>query len=224
MLAKHQLRKTIILFGSMALVPIAAHVVTNVDSIGSPWPAYSKLGSPWYEYHGGVWKDGAAYGIDGAGRSESKLTYMFNFLIGHHGIFSLSPIFLLLFWPLLSLFGCRIRSPKNCVANVGDKHMFQSEIGQDRLLFTLAWGNLVLFLVVFCFYIVFTSNYGGVASGPRWFFWLTPLFLISTIPIADQLGGSVVGRHLSYCLLAISVFSANYGSSNPWRTRGYMIF
>ena len=50
----------------------------------------------WYEYPGTYWKDGNRQGVD---RGEpSKTTYLMNLTVGHHGLFSITPI-----WALLPL-------------------------------------------------------------------------------------------------------------------------
>jgi len=71
--------------------------------------------------------------------------------------------------------------------------------------------------IVIGFYIVTTNNYGGWTSGPRWLMWLTPLWLLTMLPVADRLAGSRVGRAVGYALLAVSVVSASYPAVNPWR-------
>ena len=60
-------------------------------------------------------------------------------------------------------------------------------------------------------------NYGGYTSGPRWLFWLTPLFLLALAPAADALGKTSIGRGIAYLCLGASAFSATYPWANPWR-------
>jgi Zn-dependent protease with chaperone function len=80
-------------------------------------------------------------------------------------------------------------------------------------------NNLAIFAtaVVIAFYVWNSNNYGGWTSGPRWFFWLTPLFLLAMLPVADWLARCRAGRGLAYLFLAVSVFSAAYPVWNPWR-------
>ena len=42
--------------------------------------------------------------------------------------------------------------------------------------------TLAVSVVVVGFYVVRTNNYGGNTSGPRWLFWLTPLWLLAIPP------------------------------------------
>jgi hypothetical protein len=81
----------------------------------------------------------------------------------------------------------------------------------------LAGLTLALTVIVFSFYIVRTNDYGGVSSGPRWFIWLTPLWLLTMLPEADRWAAYRWRRGLAYLLLSISIGSAMYALENPWR-------
>lgn len=74
-----------------------------------------------------------------------------------------------------------------------------------------------LTVVVISFYVWQTNNYGGWTCGPRWLMWLTPLWLLTLVPVADRLAACRKGRALGYVLLAVSVLSASYPVVNPWR-------
>jgi hypothetical protein len=156
---------------------------------------YAKFGGPWYEYEGSHWakrhQDPRPEGIDFI--DEPKPVYAFNFLVGHHGLFSLTPI-----W-LLALGGMAFRLPGPLAAS-----------RLHRL------TPLVLAVVV-AFYIWRTNNYGGWSSGPRWLFWLTPLLLLALVPAADRLAASRLGRGVAYLCLGASAFSAAFPWNNPWR-------
>ena len=135
-----------------------------------------------------------AAGVDRGERS--RLVYATHTLVGHHGVFSLTPI-----W-ILSVIGCLVLTR-----------------GTDR-----GWrllGALVLALTIVClaFYIsrpLFDRNYGGVSCGFRWMFWLIPLWLLGLVPAVNSLMRSTWGVVLALCLLAVSVFSATYAAWNPW--------
>ena len=79
--------------------------------------------------------------------------------------------------------------------------------------------TLVVSVVVFVFYLTRTQsyNYGGNTSGPRWLFWLIPLWVLAMPPAADRLAGSTAGRVACAVLLGASVFAAFYPAWNPWR-------
>src|SRR5262249_11153241 len=42
--------RTIVAFLPAMAVPIAGQIVLNFISLGEVWPAYSKVGGPWYQY------------------------------------------------------------------------------------------------------------------------------------------------------------------------------
>jgi hypothetical protein len=83
----------------------------------------------------------------------------------------------------------------------------------------LAASIALLTLVVLAFYFsrpLIDRNYGGVTSGLRWLFWLIPLWLLALVPAADAVADSRWGRVIAIACFAISVFSANYATLNPW--------
>lgn len=47
--------------------------------------------------------------------------------------------------------------------------------------------------------------------------WLTPLMLVAMLAIADRFAERRWGRWLACACLAVSIFSMNYWSWNPWR-------
>jgi hypothetical protein len=187
-----------------AAVPVAAFLLTNYLAIGRFVPAYGEFGGPWYNYAGSYWQQGAPMGIDAAGDQESKLEYAIHLLIGHHGLFSLTPVF---FLALLSERPGSVPSTEPASAD---------QTSRDKALGTILAGTWFLTLVVFSFYLIKTSNYGGGTSGPRWLFWLTPLLLLSALPTADALSQQRWTRWLGYLLLAVSIFSVQFSATRPW--------
>jgi hypothetical protein len=117
--------------------------------------------------------------------------------VGHHGIFSLTPV-----WAL-SVLGLAIWLAKG---TAGERQ--------------LAGGIALVSLIVLVFYIGLRPqndrNYGGMTSGLRWAFWMAPLWLIAMIPAADRLTRSRNAMALGLTLLAFSVMSASYPAWNPW--------
>lgn len=148
----------------------------------------------WYEFPGSYWSGGELQGVDRG--EESVAVYAFHCLIGHHGIFSLTPI-----W-LLSVAGLMI-----------------SLVGRDRDWRSLAGAILLLSLVVLGFYLSrpqIDRNYGGVTCCLRWLLWLAPLWLVAMLPAADWMSKSPRACWTSVALLAVSVFSATYSAMNPF--------
>ena len=117
-------------------------------------------------------------------------------LLGHHGICSLTPIWLFSFAGLIALpFAGR---------------------------FQLQWLGVMglgLTVVVFTFYLMrpeIDRNYGGVTSGLRWMFWLIPIWLVAMVPVVDTLAKKTPGKFFCLGLLLLSIVSAMYSIQNPW--------
>lgn len=147
----------------------------------------------WYDYPGSYWKT-ARQGVDKG--EPSRMRYALHSLIGHRGLFSLTPIWLLAVVGGLMLVG-RAENPW-------------------RLFAVMVLG---LSFVCLAFYISrpeIDRNYGGVCCGFRWMFWFTPLWLLCMLPAVEWLLSSKAGRALAVVLLLVSVFSATYAATNPW--------
>jgi hypothetical protein len=202
---------TVIYFLPAMLVPIAAFFACNHAALGSFLPAYTEFGGPWYNFEGSHWAKvgtSAAKGIDF--NQEPTSVYAFHLLFGHHGWFSLTPVWLVAF---AGLVGLGIRS----AADVRKMFGKPADTGWTPAVF--AAMTLVVSATVFAFYLTRTQsyNYGGFTSGPRWLFWLIPLWVIAIVPAADRLAGSRMGRWMCAILLAFSVLSVFYPAANPWR-------
>ncbi|GIW82038.1 MAG: hypothetical protein KatS3mg105_3845 [Gemmatales bacterium] len=190
--------RTLKYFVPAALIPAIAFFVTNYLAIGEWKPAYAFFNTPWYQYEGSHWKpDPAKTGIDFL--EEPKTVYAFHLLFGHHGLFSLTPVFLLSLGGLFLLLKTGQPAGTNAIPR------------------SFALLTALLLVVVVGFYIWRTNNYGGWTCGPRWLMWLTPFLLISLIPAADKLSACRWGRTLAYLCLGVSIVSATYPSVNPWR-------
>ena len=174
----------------------------------------------WYDYPGSYWTPKKLAGID---RGEpSPLVYAINVLIGHHGLFSLTPL-----W-LLSVAGCvmwltKASGGRKPTEAAGLRGRFLSGLTptarQDATRQTLALATLLITAVVLAFYLTrpqIDRNYGGGTCCLRWLIWLTPLWLLTLLPAADWLSCSWWGRAVLLVLLAVSVFSAHYANDNPW--------
>jgi hypothetical protein len=155
----------------------------------------------WYDYPNTHWDRATVTGLD---RGEaSPLVYALHCLVGHHGIFSLTPI-----W-LLSVAGCAIWLR-------GKGRLDWRALDMPQL---LAITTAIITVVVVGFYLTrpqMDRNYGGGTCCLRWLVWLTPLWLLTLLPAADRLSPSRLGRGAALMLLAVSVFSAHYAADNPW--------
>ncbi len=207
-------RQTLLFFLLPVALFAAGFFYTNYAAVGQMKPAYDEFGSPWYEYEGSHWKKPppgfTKTGIDWAGYHESRAMYVFNLLIGHHGLFSLTPLWLLAIMPMV---GGLLFLGKNW------RQTRQPKSGNDPagLPWFVAPLTLILTVTVVGFYIFKSDNYGGFTNGLRWLMWLTPLWLLCLLPAADWLSTSRWGRGLGYLCLALSVLSANYSPWNSWR-------
>jgi hypothetical protein len=204
LLLLHAPRPTLLCFVPAALLPIALFFLTNYWALGSWWPVYSEFGGPWYQFDGSHWQPDPhkkKLGIDWAREYESRATYALHFLVGHHGLFSLTPI-----W-LLSLFSAL------CASVTSLRRLAREDL---QLTLTRRMTTLLVIVVV-GFYLWRSDNYGGWTCGPRWLMWLTPFLLLSLLPVADRLASSRSGKTLAYACLAVAVFSASYAPLNPWR-------
>jgi len=157
----------------------------------------------WYDYdvngRPSYWLPGSARGVDLG--EPSRLQYFIHMTVGHHGIFSLTPI-----W-IFSLLGIAVawRDP-------------------EPIWRQLAYMLLTLTFVLLVFYTMrplADRNYGGVASGFRWFFWLTPLFLLMLIPAWRIIRKSMLLIWLWGICLAISIYSGLHAFLNPWQHPWY---
>jgi MFS family permease len=200
-------RQTLLAFVPAAALPVAGLFATNYAAMGRLTLAYSEFGGPWYNYANSFWLGPS--GIDRASEYETKWDYALHTLVGHHGLSSLTPIF------ILSIVGIALaltrKTTKDAVAE-------GAPVAAQMELRTLALLTAVVSGVVIAFYLWKTSNYGGRTGGPRWFFWLTPLLLIAMLPPVDWMARSRTGRVVACFLLAVSAISAAYPAAKPWTT------
>jgi hypothetical protein len=170
------------------------------DSLRPPYMHRSQTdpADNWYDYtfvRDGKPRESYWRNPQGIDRGEpSPAMYALHATVGHHGIFSLTPIWLLSIWGLALM----ARDPR--------------------------WRGLALLiasvsLVCLAFYLSRSQgdrNYGGMTSGFRWMFWFAPLWLVALLPAADRLATSRIGRGFALVLLALSTMSASYPTWNPW--------
>ncbi|MEL7496802.1 MAG: hypothetical protein AAFN77_04285 [Planctomycetota bacterium] len=155
----------------------------------------------WYDYPNSYWSktnDAKKSEVD---RGQASIeVYAFHLFFGHHGIFSLTPIWLLAFAGMVALAG-----------GIKLAGRFQMK--------WLGWMALAITAAVILFYLrrpEMDRNYGGVTSGLRWVFWLAPIWLACMLPVVDWLASSKWGKAVCYVLLLASILSAGYSADNPW--------
>lgn len=205
-LLRHAPQPTLRGFVPGVVMVAAAFFATN-------WAAHQSLRPPymhrsetdpndnWYHYSytvNGQTRQSYWLNRQGIDRGEpTKSRYALHALIGHHGIFSLTPIWLL---------------------SVAGMLMWLRSSASWRREIAILVGIVSIVCVVF-----FTGmrpqddrNYGGMTSGFRWMFWCAPLWLVTMLPAADRLARSTAGLAFAAVLLTFSVISASYPTWNPW--------
>jgi hypothetical protein len=184
-------RETMLAFAPGVAVVAIAFFATNWIAHGSLNPPY---GHPsWYDYPGSHWNNRTGIDVGEA----SKATYALHALVGHHGVFSLTSV-----W-ILSMVG-----------------IVMWLLHGDRTRHELAAIAAAITLMCLVFYIGFRPqtdrNYGGMTSGFRWMFWCDPLWLVVMLPAVDRLARSTAGMAVAALMLTFSVLSASYPTWNPW--------
>ena len=188
------------------LLVVVAFFATNYAAHDCLTPPYMHKGSEdsandWYAYTysiDGVERESYWQNRQGIDRGEpSRAAYALHTLVGHHGVFSLTPIWLL--------------------SMVGLVLWYRQGEANRRI---LAMGILGLTLIVLVFYVGLRPqedrNYGGMCSGLRWMFWFAPLWLIGMLPALDWCAKSRTWRFVALLLLMFSALSVSYPTWNPW--------
>lgn len=198
--------KTITLGLIAGLIPAAAAVYTNYRVMGNwedalkPIPTrFEEEGGPYF-YPGSYWHENAFWGgptgIDA--QDEPKDVYLAHLLIGHHGFFLLTPIFLI---SLLGIFA----------------HWFRRD---ERARPLLALLVLLISAAVVAIYTKRTGNYGGGCQGARWLFWLIPLWLMMLPAGVRILSRARLGRALCILLMGVSLVSVYWALPQVDGTNG----
>ncbi|MBN1489229.1 MAG: hypothetical protein JXA69_04870 [Phycisphaerae bacterium] len=177
--------RTLRIFLPAAIIPIAAFFIANKLCIGR-WTPFQWTHPAHYDPY---WIKPS--GIDGL--SEPWHIYLFHMTFGHHGFFSLTPIF------LISLVGI--------VRHLRDR---------ASTLRGFAASTLVASTAVVTFYAIKSNNYAGTCQGLRWLFWLTPMWLLMLPAGIGWLSHRVTGRAIAIAFLTISTFSMAYAMRMPW--------
>ena len=129
--------------------------------------------------------------------NEPVWVYSFHSLIGHHGLFSMTPLFLLSipgFWVMWRRRGNSL--DERCVSLL------------------LAWVTVMTVVI----YIRFgPSNYGGKATGMRWFIVLTPLLWYAAVRYVDEHFKRWVVRWGFRFFVLVGIIHATLALSMPFR-------
>ena len=205
------------LFAGLPMVLIVGTVAVGTNYLAHrtvlPPYAYRTTGQDWkqgnwyvYDYQVGsrviasYWKNDAN-SLQNRSRIDrgevNRKTYILHSLIGHHGLFSLTPMWLLSMAGVMAMLVRRVTPSLRALGLV----IILASVGCASFYFSLGTE---------------ARNYGGMTSGPRWFFWLIPLWLVALIPATDWSALYRWRRNLVVVLLFFSVLSASYPTWNPW--------
>lgn len=188
-------RPTALYFLPAAAVPILIFFATQYAAFGQFRPVYEEFGTESYEYEGSYWV--TPLEMDWFNKHpESNAKYLFHMTLGHHGIVSLTPIF------LFSLYGAT-----RLIAN---RHREVPKL--------IGWMTLALTIALVAFYTwnPKARNYGGSTQGLRWLFWLIPFWLYA-LPRGVEAGQHRAAvRWACVAALGVSVMSVGYALRTPW--------
>jgi hypothetical protein len=196
-------RQTLLYFVPGALVPFAAFMAAQYAVFGEFKLAYEAFGTDEYLFEGSLWKtplDLDAFNL----HPEAYATYFFHMTLGHHGVFSLTPIFLF--------------SALGAARLLGGGGWFPVPSAKGSPMMAIAWLTTVLTAVLLAFYTwnPKARNYGGSTQGLRWLFWLIPFWLL-LLPKGVEWGQTRSWfRWSALFALGISVMSVGYAMRNPW--------
>ena len=194
-------RQTLIAGVPMAVLVVAAFFATNYIAHQTFLPAYSQR--DWYFFEGYEKYDVIinSYWLNPQGPDigePDRAVYALHTTVGHHGILSLTPV-----W-LLAIFGSVIMLLKP----------------QEKTMRHFALMTIVMTLVCVAFYIVAMEqpnrNYGGMTCGHRWTFWLIPFWTLCLMPMLDRMSKHRALRGFALILLLVSAMSVSYPLWNPW--------
>ena len=213
-------RTTLLAAAPGIAVVVAAAIGTNYMAHGTMAPAYAQrhVAGGWYDYQyrrdnrviDSYWKPTTPKSKIDLGE-PSVIAYAFDVTVGHHGIFSLTPVWIV------------------SLAGIGMVLRRRAEAGESRCAERRAIAAAILACTVACLVFYVTRplgdrNYGGTATGFRWVIWFTPLWLYAMLPAADAMAGYRSRRLVAAGLLAISVLTASYPTWNPWTLPWLQVF
>jgi hypothetical protein len=205
--------------GVLQVIDASTHVRVALAKSSGVWTIHAW--DDWYDYPKSYWLPENKKGVD---RGEpDRWKYLLHFTVGHHGIFSLTPVWI---WAIVGA-GVWIARGNRALGELADTMTAASSpvtsmpAWRRWLLSDSALAAAIVSVSIACmiFYAsrdVVDRNYAGVCSGFRWLFWLVPGWLWLSIP-AVQWSVRVRGLHAVLLFaIAVSVLSATIPWSNPW--------
>jgi hypothetical protein len=176
-----------ILYFILGLLPMGVlYVILNVITIGRILPInfYKDL----YIFPGSYWSNPIDIDI----LNQPKIIYLFNVLIGTHGLFIYSPIL------IFSLFGFK-------------KILINQE---QKAIKGLTLFILISILIYILTIVIITNNYGGNAYGIRWFICFIPILFFYLAIYYKEIIKKY--HNIFIFLLTISILFCILGYLQPW--------
>jgi hypothetical protein len=187
-LATKSFKRTLLFYVPFALPGVLSQFYLAHIATGSYIPAYADAGMMSYK---GSYFGGRRAGIDAL--FEPKTKYAFNVLIGHHGLFSMTPLF------GFSLF------------EIGRRLWKRDKYVAETIVFT------VVITVVTAFYIFRTHNYGGWCVGMRWLVPVMPWLVLLFGLWLDRTKLGKVKWSFVVAAFAVSAFNVQDGLTSPFQ-------
>lgn len=188
------------------------------ESLKGNWKIYQW--DDWYDYPKSYWLPGVKKGVDMG--EPNRWNYILQFIVGHHGVLSLTPIWI---WSILGSLiwlkrGSNALEPVQGYSSesVASNHLsgFKAWVLGER---GIAAAMIAVTLACLVFYAsrdIEDRNYGGVSSGFRWLFWIIPGWIWLAIPALDRSAAKPLFRGLVYLALFMGILAAVIPWSNPW--------
>jgi hypothetical protein len=171
--------KTLLVFVPAAVIPLVAFAGSQYAVFGEFKLAYESFGTDEYLYEGSFWK--TPLDLDALNEHpEPHAIYLFHMTLGHHGFFSLTPLFVFSLWGILRVLGAPTRTWP-----------------------ALGWLALLAFAGLAAFYIYDPSAWkaGGPFVAYRWLLY----GLIAVLAIGTSF---VLARRATEPLLALALITA----------------
>jgi hypothetical protein len=187
-LASKDWRRTLLFFVPATFPGLASQLLLSHAATGTWIPAYAD--SSLMDYKGSYF-GGRRAGIDAL--FEPKSVYAFNVLIGHHGLFSMTPLFCFSFYEM--------------VRRLVRRERFFAE--------TAIFAATTI--IVSAFYIVRTHNYGGWCVGMRWFVPFMPWLVLLFGLWLDRVRLSRFAWTAVVLAFAVSAYNVQDGLTSPFQ-------
>jgi hypothetical protein len=187
-LARKSWKRTLLVYVPLILPGMIAQVLLAHYATGSWIPAYADASLMTYK---GSYFGGRRAGIDAL--FEPKSVYAFHVLLGHHGLFSMTPLFFVSAWEM----GRRL---------VRREKYFTE---------TLIFASTVT--IVTAFYILRTHNYGGWCVGMRWLVPVMPWLVLMFALWVDRADLGKLKWALVLAGFAVGAFNVQDGLTSPFQ-------